>query len=148
MRVLSHKFNSRCVHSHEFNSCCVHSHPCIHACPFVFRTSAVRRSDLHVSCVAVRTRARCHVLSYCRTCASCAAALQMRTATANSPTSTHAGTRRVRSTAMHARSSVGCAWAASEAGTAVRRQTALLHRYAYEEFRGPRMGGFGGRHCR
>ena len=21
-------------------------------------------------------------------------------------------------------------------------------RYAYEEFRGPRMGGFGGRHCR
>ena len=22
------------------------------------------------------------------------------------------------------------------------------YRYAYEEFRGPRMGGFGGRHCR
>jgi hypothetical protein len=27
MRVLSHEFNSRCVHSHEFNSRCVHSHP-------------------------------------------------------------------------------------------------------------------------
>ena len=48
MRVLSHEFTSRCTHLH----------PCIHARTFVFRASAVRCSDLRVSCVAVRTRAR------------------------------------------------------------------------------------------
>ena len=59
MCVLSHEFNSRCVHSHEFDSRCVHSHPCAHARPFVFRASAVRRSDLRVSCVTVGARVRC-----------------------------------------------------------------------------------------
>ena len=48
MRVLSHEFNSRRVHSR----------PCVHVRTFVFRSSAVRRSDLRVSCVAVRARAR------------------------------------------------------------------------------------------
>ena len=57
MRILSHEFNSRCVHLHESNSRCVHSHPCVHMRPFVFRASVVQCSDLCVSCVAVHTRA-------------------------------------------------------------------------------------------
>ena len=51
-------FASMRVLSHEFNSRCIHSRPCIRARTFVFRASAVRRSDLRVSCVAVRARAR------------------------------------------------------------------------------------------
>ena len=48
MRVLSHKFTARRVHSRS----------CVHARRFVFRASAVRHSDLRVSCVAVRARVR------------------------------------------------------------------------------------------
>ena len=55
----------------------------------------------------------------------------MRTATANSPISTHAD-RYGQFSDQHSR------W----------NKKREEYRYAYEEFRGPRMGGFGGRHCR
>ena len=69
VHILSHPCALLCpctsmrILSHKFTSCCIHSHPCVHAHPFMFHTSAVRRSDLHVSCVAVRMHAQCRLPS-------------------------------------------------------------------------------------